>query len=132
LAVDAPFAKFGQSSCQSARAFRTFLADGRCIAYLVDLSSGKLLCAPSATDIERSLLSVELKSDLDQATDRFGAGGGVVSFRPSRDFGHEKFRQTNADKRIAASRRPPLQFFSTADFATKARRFTFADFLSQK
>lgn len=109
-----------------------FLADGRCIAYLVDLSSGKLLCVPSATDIERSLLSVELKSDLDQATDAFGAGGGVVSFRSSLDFGQEKSRQTNADKRSAASRRPPPQFFSTADFATKARRFTFADFLSQK
>nr|WP_246738110.1 hypothetical protein [Bradyrhizobium sp. CCBAU 051011] len=78
------------------------------------------------TDIERSLLSVELKPDLDQATDGFGAGGGVVSFRPSRDFGQERLRQTNTD--IAASRRPPPQFF---DFATRARRLMLADFFAE-
>ena len=117
--------KFGRSSCQLALAFPTFLAGGRCIAHLVDLSSGKPLCARSATDIERSLLPVELKPDLDQATDGFGAGGGVVSFRPSRDFGQERFWQTSADRKIESSCRPALRFcFTNIDFAIKARRFT--------
>jgi hypothetical protein len=52
--VEAPLAKLGRPSGQSALAFRTFLTRGGCIAHLIDLSQGKLLCARgSSSNVRR-------------------------------------------------------------------------------
>jgi hypothetical protein len=97
--VEAPLAKFGRSSCQSALAFRTFFTRGGRIAHLIDLSPGKLLCVFGTVSNERSLLSVESMSDLDQTADGFGAGwASFLSNHPAIPA-RDRFGQTDADKK---------------------------------